>query len=201
MSKKNKPLKNTIPKKSKNTTLIKTKTSALKLAELEMYKDYLRYVPVEKIAIKYAMSAEGVYKIAQKNQWKKKRLKAKELAYKNLDKKYRQQIVDIVKFVQHDYMLLMQKCLTEKREMTMQERGYVLSLLEKLTKENRLNEGKPTDITEGNHLVRHEVLLPAGVRRFGVIPPGPNVTQVEAAVVKPVEPTPEEKIDYDDEDL
>jgi hypothetical protein len=149
--------------------------------ELDMYQDYLRYTPVEEIARKYGMSPEGVYKVSQRNEWKAKRAKAKEQAYKNLDKKYRQQLVDIVKFIEHDYRLLMQKCLREGREMSKEERQYVLKLLENLTKENRLNEGRPTDITDNSGIIRHEILLPKGVRRFGVIPPPPNVVQVEAS--------------------
>lgn len=170
---------------------------ATETTELQMYKDYLQHISVDVIASRYGLTADGVYKIAKKNDWKKKRLKAKELAYKNLDKKYKEQIVDIVRFVQNDLTLLMQKCSTEKREMTMSERGYMLSLLEKFTKERRLNDGKPTDITDSNHVVRHEVILPKGVRRFGVIPPAANVIQVESQEIK----LEETKGDIDIEDL
>lgn len=168
--------------------------------EFKMYKDYLRHMPIEDMAVKYDMSVDNIYKIARRNDWKKKRLKAKEKAYRQLDIKYKEQIVDIMEFVQRDLMKLIQKCTKENREMTMPERGYTLSLYEKLVKESRLNEGKPTEITDGNQVIRHEVVLPPGVEHFGVIPPAANVIQVSASQAPSESETPEDKVGLDDDD-
>ncbi len=168
--------------------------------ELNMYKDYLRHTPIEDMAIKYEMSCENIYKIARKNDWKKKRLKAKEKAYRKLDIKFKEQIVDIADFVHKDLMMLVQKCTKEKRQMDKEERTYVLNLFEKLVKENRLSEGKPTEITDGNQVIRHEVILPTGVEYFGVIPPASNVFQVTASksIAEPEEA--EDKVSLDDDE-
>lgn len=164
--------------------------------EILMFKDYLRHMKMEDIASKYEMSEKNVYHIAKNNNWKNKRKKAKELAYKRLEKIYKEQVVDIVKFIQHDVNTLITRCITEKREMTKEERQYVLSLFEKYTKETKLVDGKPTEITDGNHKIIHEVILPAGVTRYGVIPPDPSVIQVES-----IPKLPEEKNDEFDEEL
>lgn len=182
---------------------VKPKTDAQVIAadsvELQMYKDYLRAtMTMDELAAKYGMSASNLYVIAKANKWKDKRRKAKERAYSNLDEKYKNLIVDLVSFIDRDAKLLMQKCLKENREMTMQERSYMISLFEKYTKEQKLTDGKPTEITGGTSVVRHEVILPPGAKRFGVMPPDARVTEVEYKVIeqkKSEEPVPE-----DDED-
>lgn len=168
--------------------------------ELEMYKDYLRYTPIEEMAVKYKMSPENIYKISRTKKWKEKRQSIKEEQYKSLDKRYKAQIVNLFKFIENDLIRLMQRCSRENREMTKEERKHALTAFEVIVKESRLTEGRPTEITDGNHTVRHEVILPPGVKRFGVIPPARNVTQVDAKEVKEEPKTPEDDVGDDDED-
>lgn len=143
----------------------------------EMFTLYLDGKTCAEIAAIYKTTRQAVSKVSIKNDWRGK-LEAYHC------RAYEQSINVGAKRTGAETMLLLSdwvhkiiQRIKNGGDATLEEIKEVQKIFAKLAEENRLTDNKPTQISTGE--VRHVVLLPPGVKRFGVDPPGPGVVEIE----------------------
>lgn len=168
----------------------------------QMFQDYTLGMTQALIAEKYKMSIDNVRHIAMKNNWPK--------LIKEMSMRGHERAMTDVRFVVSKTTRLMRLNSTrieremdkdQDRTLTKDEASFVLTANDRALKEARLEDNKPTEISGGPQPIT--VVLPAGVRRFGVMPPAKGITLVNAepedtTKVEPVDIT-QIKTEMDDE--
>lgn len=176
--------------------MAKSKPNSLKLTgkarKRAMLRMYVEGKTQAEIAAAFSISQTRVSMIANEEDWKTRLAK-----YWN--RAYTQATTTGLKKMGSMILLVIEHQLKIINEKIAKEPGYSVpadtirelrQMFETITKEARLNDGKPTEVTAG--VVRHEVILPPGTEFWGVDAPGPNVVEVAAEVVP--------QIDYADGD-
>lgn len=156
---------------------------------LSMLKEWLSGKTYQAISKKYGLTLQAVFDVAKKDNWKGLRRELRNRQFNQALERIRDMTMDVQDALHEDINRLLKDVEDKKRLLTKEERDHLRSMYDRSLKEVRLDEGKPTEISSGPSRV--EIVLPAGAKRFGLIPPNPKtVTLIEAS--------PEEaKIDVD----
>lgn len=158
-----------------------------------MFKMHLKGKTHKEIAEFFDVSETIVAREAMKYKWKKLTGEFYQKAYDTVisagAKKVATHIMDLIA---HQVKLLRKKIEENPAfEIPVEQLRELRQLAEMLIKENRLTDNKPTDNISG--VVETRIILPPGVKAFGVDPPGPGVKELEYK--------PEEKKKTDSLDL
>ncbi len=148
------------------------------LRDVKMFREWLSGKTYKQLAVENDLSICRLFDIAKKYKWK-------DLKKELLDRQFRAALArtrEIAIFTQdalaEDIKNFVSKAREGKRDLTKEERDHLRAMYDRILKEIRLDEGKPTDIGN-NGTVQVEIVLPPGVRRFGLVPPSPNVKTIE----------------------
>lgn len=144
-----------------------------------MFKDWINGLSHEKIADKYKLHVQSVHKIASDNNWTDLKKKTMDKMFSVAVNEVKSMAYTITLALKRDMQKIVHTAIKEDRVLSEAERAHFRTLLDRFFKEARLDEGKPTDITGGTQVHRVQLVLPPGVKRFGIIPPDPRVTYVE----------------------
>lgn len=146
---------------------------------IEMFKDYFKGMRISEISVKYGLSRQRVDTIKRRDKWESVSQEIQDRAYAKLSYEWKDFLGKVTLSLKKDWERVMKKLITEENTLTPDERTHGRMLLDHLVKASRLADDKPTEIAATSGVVEHRVLLPEGVKRFGVIPPNSNVNQVE----------------------
>lgn len=148
--------------------------------DVEMFKDYFKGLRMTQIAVKYGISRQRVDKIKRRDKWNKMAEEIRDRAYAALSYEWKDFAGKVTSTLKKDWERILRR-LSENpdAELSDKERAHGRHLLEHLTKATKMADDKPTEVTSTDGVVTHRVLLPAGVKRWGIIPPGAKVEQVE----------------------
>ncbi len=142
--------------------------------DLLMFKDWVKGMTHAEIAAKYNLSVSHVGLMSSKHKWREARGIIRKKRYSLAIQSLQEESADLIKALKKDFHLTMLDQMKTNRTFSKDERKHFLDMLDRFLKETRLEDGKPTDVMNNHH--RIEVVLPAGVKHFGVIPPPPNST-------------------------
>lgn len=153
--------------------------------DTEMFEKWKKGTTLTALAAEYGMTHQAVSEIKRKYNWHGLVTEMKRRAFQASFTQLKDMAVNLVKLAKHDIGLLTETAIKEKRQLTKEERGHVVALLDRIWKEVRLEDGKPT---ENTGVLSVELRLPPGVKHYGIIPPDPRVKYVTAEVedAKPV---------------
>lgn len=135
------------------------------------------------IARHYNISEARVSAIAKANDWHKQKAKFVQLVHDRITKVGAKQIATSALSSLKLWSDRILGKLKDNKEVTIEEIRETIKIAALFLNENRLTDEKPTQITSG--VVEHRVIVPAGTKRWGLDPPGPNVKQIESAPVNP----------------
>ncbi len=170
-----------------------------KARDLEMFKLWMQGASCESMAKQYGLKVAAVWRIKRRDCWEKLRKELINRFYSKFAMKLKGFTVRVSDVMDKDFVRLEEK-VNRGEALDKDERRYLTRLADILFKENRLTDGKPTEIGNAGGVVKHEIKLPPGVRRFGVIPADSNVKPIEhAAEVQKEEKTGRISIDDVDE--
>lgn len=187
-----------MPKKSTRKKRIKVTVlpvESLIQRDTAMFKDWIAGVTHKALAEKYGMTDDNVQAISKKYNWKQLRKDLATRAYSKAIDRIRDMTVKMAGLLDDDIDKIAAEVAKKKRMLTPEERAHFRSLQDRLLKENRLEDGKPTDTIGGT--VKTELVLPPGVKAFGIIPPAAGVTMTEATPEEVKEVIDLDKIDED----
>jgi hypothetical protein len=146
-----------------------------------MLKDWLLTgCSYESLAVKYKVSYSTVATMSAKNDWKGLRQKAMERSFAAAVNEVKGMTLTLTHALKRDMQRVAERAMSENKDLTKEERDHFRALLDRFFKESRLDEGKPTDIQGGNGNQSVNIILPPGVKRFGLIPPAAQVQVVES---------------------
>lgn len=151
------------------------------------------------LATQFGLTVDGVDYIAKKNNWKVLRQKAIDRAFSTAVMEVKSMALTMTLALKRDMEMIIADSIKEKRQLKEVERSHFRTLLDRFFKEARLDEGKPTEITTGTQKV--ELVLPPGVKRFGIIPPDPRVTLIESTVEEKSNTLSLDDVDVDPKDI
>lgn len=137
------------------------------------------------VAKKFNTSVDSVEKIARDYDWKSGRKEYAHRAYAVAMVGLKKSAAVVLAALDRDAKMLHEDAVKQARMLTPGERSHFLSYMDRVLKEVRLEDGKPTEHTSGAMTV--EVQLPPGVKHYGLVPPSKNVKYVKAedVVTKP----------------
>lgn len=161
---------------------------------VEMFKAWLDGETLVGVAKRFAISHRQACHIKKKDQWDKIKKELYERFYAKVGMKLKAFTARLMFVVEKDFEHL-EKKVKENLPLTKDERMHYYRLLDRVLQENRLSDGKPTDISGTTGVVEHSIKLPPGVRRFGVIPADPRVKAVEHEPAKAPERRPRMTVD------
>lgn len=165
-----------------------------KARNIEMFKDYFKGMRISEIADKYDLSRQRVDSIKRRDKWETVAQEIRDRAYAKLSYEWKDFLGKVTLSLKKDWERIMRKVVDDDGTLTPAERAHGRVLLTELVKASRLADEKPTEITDNTGVVTHRVLLPEGVKRYGVIPPDSNVKQIEHEETKKDKP----KLNIDD---
>lgn len=165
--------------------------SKLKMRDVEMFKDWMSGMSMEKVAEKYELSVPMIYKIKKRDNWNDLKAQIRDKMYQSMLEDLKSFSVELTQALKKDFMIIQKKLNDETPQpLTPEERSHIRLLMDRVLKENRLSDGKPTEVTNTSGEVVHRIILPPGAKRFGIIPPPANVKVIESEV-KPDNTSPE----------
>lgn len=155
----------------------------------EMFKEWFKGKPISKIAEEYGLSRQRVDAIKKRDKWAQVAEELQNRAYSALSYEWKEFVGSITMALKTDWNRAVNRLLkSDDASLTPDERTHGRLLLDHLVKSSRLADDKPTSIQSTEGVVTHRVLLPAGVKRWGVIPPDAKVEQIEAKEVEKEKP-------------
>lgn len=171
----------TTPPETKRPPLVRDRNA-------NMFADWYAGATIGELARKYKISPKRVTKIKMNKKWDAAAKRILEKATNTTINHWKKLSVALTDVLMKDITRL-QKSLSKNENalLTHEERQHVRALLENINKITRLEDSKPTEITENTGIVEHRVILPPQATRWGVIPPADNVKHVIAEEVKTVE--------------
>jgi hypothetical protein len=145
---------------------VKISESSLMERDKQIFIDWLNGLTAKQIAEKHGMSKDNVYRLSQKYNWRDKR--------KQINARYFEDTIDKINRISYkstnllysDIERIQKKFESGTEPLTAEERAHLRGLLDRILKERRLEEGKPTEISD----TPVKIILPAGVKDFGIIP-------------------------------
>ena len=151
---------------------------------LEMFKLWVTGMSHKAIGAQFGVTENTVWRVSKKKDWKKYRKLLEARRYKSAIESLKPTTMVAIQIVNRDLELLKKRVLDGNQEMNKAERDYVLHMIELYVKENRLEDGKPTENLGGNIERTIHLKLPAGFpkEKAGLIPPPSNVILVETPI-------------------
>jgi hypothetical protein len=151
-----------------------------RLRNVEMFKDYFKGMKRQELADKYGISIQRVDFIKKRDKWEKIAQKLRDKAYSAMAHEFKDLLGKVALALKKDWERVVRKVVSDDTvTLSADERTHGRMLLDYLVKASRLADDKPTEISGTSGVVTHRVLLPEGVKRYGVIPPDSNVQQIE----------------------
>lgn len=158
-------------------TDIAPKKSKGKKRALAMFKMHLEGKSYQEIADAFGVSKTIVGRSAIKYNWKARVVEYYQRIYDEVvttgAKKLGAKVMSILEW---QVAQIAKKTQQENYSMAAEDMRELRQLFDLLLKENRLTDNKPTESFGG--VVTHRIILPEGVKHFGVDPPGPGVIEV-----------------------
>lgn len=164
------------PKKIHETVVVEAEldVSPTLQRNADMFFDWINGMSKDAIAEKYQMHVQNVYRISTANKWDSRRSKLIEKMHVSAMQDLKAMVYSFTQALKRDAEMIIESAKKENRYLTGPERDHIAKLQDRYLKETRLDEGKPTEIT--NETRKVILVLPEGVDDFGVIPPDPRVT-------------------------
>lgn len=159
--------------------IVSRMTTRNKKRAVEMFRMYLGGKTYKQIGEAYNVSAVKVFKIAKEYGWQLMVAKYYQNIYNETitvgAKRTGAKIFSLIE-------LYVKKIETKVSadplyEIPLDVLKELRQLMDLLLTENRLTDNKPTANASGT--IRHEIVLPPGVKHFGLDPPNPAVKQIE----------------------
>lgn len=147
--------------------------------DLSMFSDWLLGKTFTELSEKYNIDRSTVAVISKRYGWKKLKNELKHRQYKKAMLRMKESAIRIQSLLDEDLTRMVDDVREKKRPLTTDERAHLRSLQDRILKEIRLEDGQPTEIESGGPR-QLEIILPPGAKRFGVMPPGPNVKLIES---------------------
>jgi hypothetical protein len=149
--------------------------------DVAMFKDWLMGKSYDFLGEAYKMSRTNVGLIAKKYNWKALKKELRSRQFNATIDRIRDMTVTIQNLLEQDAKRIVEDVTKEKRMLTKSEREHLRSMYDRVLKEIRLDEGKPTELGGNGSSGKFEVelRLPPGVKSFGIIPPDPRVKMIE----------------------
>lgn len=166
--------------------------------DLQMFKDWIKGLTHAEIATRYGVSTAHVSFLSSKHKWREARASIRKKRYSLAIQSLQEDAADLISALKKDFRLTMADQIKTNRTFNKDERKHFMDMLDRFLKETRLEDGKPTDVLNNNHKI--EVVLPAGVTHFGVIPPPSNSTIKVTNKPKEVEKIKDPAEEYNDID-
>jgi len=158
----------------------------------QMFVDWMNGMTQPEIAKKYEISPSNVTKVARKYNWRDKRRQINQREFSDVINDLQGIATKTSHILKGDVIRIVKKFNSSDEPLTGEERAHLRALLDRILKELRLEDGKPTEIS--NEPV--QIVLPAGVKDFGVIPTtGRTVKVIETEEIN------EDKEDFDIDDV
>lgn len=152
-----------------------------KIANMEkikrMFIDWMNGKSLRKIAEEQGISLTAVASISKKYKWKDlldeyRRRTLRETLGRKTELRLR-----IFRAVDRDITNIIKKAEETNQSLTKDQIDYILKVDERLDKEIRLEEGKPTELP--GEISRVQIQLPEGVKYFGLSPPSASIEIIE----------------------
>lgn len=145
--------------------------------DINMFKGWVMGKTYDQLAEENNLSRQTVWTISKKYNWRNLRNDLRTRRFK----KTQESMVDFTVWthdaLEADARKAVQDAIDAKRPLSKEERDHLFRMYDRLLKEIRLEDGKPTDI--GTGAVQVEIVLPPGAKRFGIVPPDPKVKVIE----------------------
>lgn len=146
---------------------------------VDMFSDWMAGATKGDLATKYDMHVQNVYRIAAAMRWDSRKTKILDEMHANATQGLKSMHAVMLKALERDMQMIVDLSVKEKRMLTSAERDHFTKLCEQYRKEIRLEDGKPTEINNDTRKIVL-VLPPGHSGPFGIIPPDPSVTFIEA---------------------
>ena len=130
------------------------------------------------VAAKFNMSEINVKRVAKRYDWAAGKKEYAHRLYSTAMTGLKRAASIVMRALERDAELLHADAVKGARQLTKEERSHFLAYMDRVLKEVRLEDGKPTEHTTGVMTV--EVQLPPGVKHYGLVPPNKNVKYVKA---------------------
>jgi transposase len=149
--------------------------------DMEMFKAWLAGASMSQIAEKFSVSVPTVSLVAKKYKWKTHLVRYQKRQYRLATNRLKTIMPKLQDVLEQDAIQISETAKRENRMLTPAERSYLLSLYDRILKEIRLDDGNPTDVPSPGSTgkVSVEIILPAGSKDIGIIPPNPVATLSE----------------------
>ena len=145
---------------------------------VQMFKDWILGATYGEIAKKYDIKYDLVYYLSKRYKWNALRAQLRARQYARALDDAKDIVVSAQRILKTDLDKISEDVSITGRMLTHEERQHIRSLSDRMLKEARLEDGKPTDITD-NVNPQVQIILPEGAKRFGLIPPNEKVIVVE----------------------
>lgn len=122
---------------------------------------------------KHGLNVNSMRDIHRKYKWATLRREFLRRTYAAALEEITTMAVGVVKLLNDDFHKVASEVKAQNRQLTTDERRHFTSLLDRFLKEKRLEDGMPTDLPTGQ--IQVEIILPAGVQSYGIIPPPANM--------------------------
>ena len=141
---------------------------------IQMFKDWILGATYGEIAKKYDVKYSLVYYLSKRYKWNAMRAELRARQYARALDDVKDIVINAQRIIKTDLGKIDEDINITGRMLTHEERQHIRSLLDRMLKEARLEDGKPTDITD-NINPQVQIILPEGAKRFGLIPPDQSV--------------------------
>jgi predicted DNA-binding protein YlxM (UPF0122 family) len=154
--------------------------------DMKMFEDhYVHGLTYDELAAKYEITRDGVYYTAKVYNWKGLMKEANERQFAQMLHSLDRFAFRATNLLNRDLERLIEK-FNKNEALTSEERTHVRAMIDRILKERRLEQGKPTEISTGPAEIN--IRLPKGVKHFGVIPTvGRSVKMIETDESEPDE--------------
>lgn len=167
-------------KKHKPPVIKQTVIMSAMERNVAMFRDWITGTTKTDLAIRYDVNINTVLKVSKENNWDALKKKAIDRMLGAAVQEVKGMAYMMTLALKRDMEIIIKQAVQENRTLSGAERDHFAKLLDRFMKEARLDDGKPTEISSDTKRV--ELVLPPGVKRFGIIPPDPRVHLVESKV-------------------
>lgn len=148
-----------------------------------MFLMYCKNNTLRQIALEYCCNYQYLRQISSEQKWSEMRETFRKKQYAMAIQSMQSSISDVLKTLIEDYKLLDKDRIGQMRQLDKDERKHLIDVLDRMLKETRLEDGKPTEIPGG--VTQIELIMPREAERHGVYPVGTKIKYTEDIEVKP----------------
>lgn len=145
---------------------------------IQMFKDWILGATYGEVAEKYGVKYHLVHYLSKRYKWNEIRAELRARQYSRALDEVKDIVVSTQRILKSDLNKINEDINITGRMLTHEERQHIRSLQDRMLREARLDDGKPTDIVN-NTQPQIQIVLPEGANRFGLIPPDQNVKVIE----------------------